>query len=129
MQKFNPIITILTGVIITITLIYLGFAIINASNEFGMIGGLLLPVALIIGGFISTYFTEKKFIRYSIYEGLIVSLIFSIYLLIPMLNDTGLTYLHYIVTWSGLTILITLGACLGGISGSKHNLIIPIPPL
>jgi hypothetical protein len=127
MLKLNPIITIIVGVIFTIAMVYTGFLILDVSNGFGIMGWLLLAFSLIIGGFIATYFTKGRRIRYSIYEGLIVSIILSIYLGMQMLNDKGLNYMGYISFLGGLTILITLGAGIGGISGSKKFVFIPLP--
>ena len=117
MLKLNPVITIISGIIVTITMAYVGFLIIDA--KFGILHMVLLYSSFIIGGFISTYFTEKRHTVYGIYEGLILSIMFSAYVG-TILTDNGLTYINYISAYSVITLVITSATSIGSTLGRKR---------
>ncbi len=109
MVKINPFITIFAGIVVTLTVAYLGmfFDVVILSYV----------SALFIGGFISTFFAKEPKIRFGIYEGLCVSIIFILLLLMPMRNDTGVIYSDYLFVFGGAAILISLSAGIGGYIG------------
>ena len=115
MRKFNPVISIISGIVVTITMAYVGFLIIDTPN-FGILGIILLCFSLVIGGFISTYFTEKREILYGVYEGLILSIMFATYL---VRNGNGLSYINYISIYINVALIFVPFTCIGAFIGRK----------
>jgi hypothetical protein len=107
MIKFNPIISIIIGIIATFIIAYIGL----------LLTLFIMAAALFIGGFIAVYFAINPKIRYGIYEGLCVSLISTLgeIILIP---NTG-SYSDYMKIAIFITFFVTLGAGFGGYLGKK----------
>lgn len=88
-MRFHPIISIILGVIVSFILYFiavLGFgafawvgAAISTRPGSSWSGVFLLIVSYILGGFIATYFTKEKKIKYGLYEGLILILIYFLW--------------------------------------------------
>ncbi|WP_414469148.1 hypothetical protein [Methanobacterium sp. ACI-7] len=126
MRKLNSKIAISAGVIVTLTMLCVGFLIISNPSEYSIIGWLLIGFSFPTGGFIATYFIIERKLIYSIFEGLIVSLIISIILVVTVPNN-GVTYIDQIRVLGFFTFIITFCAFAGGAAGYKR--FIYIPPL
>lgn len=71
-MKFHPAISIILGIVtILMWFILAGILGLDFSKSISNTSGGATLIILILGGFVATYFTEDKKIRYSIYEGLI----------------------------------------------------------
>jgi putative membrane protein (TIGR04086 family) len=74
-MKFHPVISTILGIVtVSILLILIGPNF--SESTFGALG----VIILILGGFIATYFTEDKKIRYSIYGGIILGALLGAFL-------------------------------------------------
>lgn len=70
-MKFHPVISIILGFIVYEIVYQI------AVHAFGIglgIGTILFYFALILGGFVATYFAEQKKIKYGIYEGIRIAI-------------------------------------------------------
>jgi uncharacterized membrane protein len=108
-MKVHPVISIILGIITGIILLIIsmklfsGNALAAAATDF---------IISIIGGFIATYFAKEKKIRYGIYEGIILSVIFiSIVALIPI------NYMYFLIALVGIIFEVLLPASIGGFIG------------
>ncbi|MCZ3365440.1 MULTISPECIES: hypothetical protein [Methanobacterium] len=117
MRKFNPVISIISGIIVTITMAYVGFLIIDTPN-FGILDIILLCFSLVIGGFISTYFTEKRRIVYGVCEGLILSIMCATYV---VGTGKGLSYINYIAAYINVALGFVSATYIGSILGRKNR--------
>ena len=117
MLKLNPVISIISGIIVTITIAYIGYLIIDTPN-FGILDIISLYFSLIIGGFISTYFTEKRDISYGVYEGLILSIICATYL---EGTGNGLSYINYISAYIVVAMGFVSATYIGALLGRKNR--------
>jgi hypothetical protein len=96
---------------------YVGFLIIGTPN-FGILDILLLCFSLVIGGFISTYFTEKRRIVYGLCEGLILSIICATYV---VGTGNGLSYINYISAYINVALGFVPATYIGAILGRKNR--------
>ena len=69
MVRFHPVISIILGFIVY-EVIYL--TSIQGFGLYSGIGTVQFYVALMLGGFIATYFSKEKKVQYGIYEGILI---------------------------------------------------------
>lgn len=136
-MKFSPIISIMIGFTVTsvavICIFILSIFILDNTNLFNsdidafnwfLIGSLF---ALLLGGFISTYFAKEKKRRYSVYTGLLLTIAFLISSTLAKIYDiTNTGFMALIVVLFILVPLITgAGGYLGrffGRNDQKENI-------
>lgn len=103
-MKFHPAISIILGLIISAILFAISIMTVNATSVEGNVVNIS---TLMVGGFIATYFSRDKKIRYSIYMGLLLAVLSSIIIYIKISNDLaviipGLLYFPLIALMGGL---------------------------
>ena len=106
-MKLQPVISIISGVIITIIFLFiLGIPIIsfNLTYDTSMV---IIFVALVFGGFAATYFSGDQKIGYSIPVGIIIS--FILLILGPL--NVGYVNIIFILTF------FSIASCIGGLFG------------
>lgn len=108
-MKFHPVISITLGVVTTYVFIFVAGLIsryhINLSGEYSWFIPLFI-FGFLLGGYIATGFSKETKIRYSLYEGIILGLLFFIPGLISQIYDMGSTIFAVI-----------LFALMGGVGG------------
>ena len=128
-KGYNPILAILTGVIITFACVgflelIAGTYINNSTNFYGLINNIVGATAFLIGGFTTLFFAKEKNIEYGIYTGIIsvtVSLLCHLYG--NLLWSTSIiipeTYYVFFGMITGYILAATAGGYLGTIL-NKH---------
>lgn len=105
-MKFRPAISIFLGIVVTILIF--GIAVLF----FGEASGVLWFTgffAVTTGGFIATYFTKNKKIRYGLYVGIILTILMLILDLEDYNGDIGDSILFFV--------LFSVITCIGGFFG------------
>lgn len=108
-MKVHPVISIILGIIAGIILLIIsiklfsGNTLVSAATNFAI---------SIIGGFIATYFAKEKKIRYGIYEGIILSIMF-----ISLVSLIHTTYIYFLIALVGIIFEMLLPATIGGFIG------------
>jgi uncharacterized membrane protein YjgN (DUF898 family) len=74
-MRFHPIVSIFSGLIVVVLLVIISVRVFNATPVLGMA---VILLSIIIGGFLATYFSKYRKIRYSFYMGLILAVLFAI---------------------------------------------------
>ena len=70
-MKFHPVISIILGIIVTITL----FGILLPAFKAGTLDSVVVFLIIcVFSGFVATYFAKEKKMRYGIYEGIIITI-------------------------------------------------------
>jgi hypothetical protein len=113
-MKLQPVISIISGVIITIIFFFiLGIPIIsfNLTYDTSLV---IIFVALVFGGFTATYFTGDQKIEYSIPVGIIISFILLI------LGPWNAGYVNFIFIFT----FFSIASCIGGLFGKFMDEII-----
>ena len=131
-MKLHPVISIIIGFTVASVAVICIFILsvsafqvnilnsdIDAYNWF-LVGSLF---ALLLGGFITTYFTKEKKRRYSVYTGLLLTVAFFVLSILAKIYDIHNT--GFILMTIFLFILVPLitgaGGCLGGFFGRKNQ--------
>ncbi|HML04427.1 MAG TPA: hypothetical protein VK426_01505 [Methanobacterium sp.] len=108
-MNFRPIISIIIGTIVALVLSFLIDVSLHSLPK------IVLIITTLIGGFIATYFTKEKKIRYGIYVGIsltvISTLFLSLFLTNLIINDILPLYLY------GAIVNSVLPASIGGFLG------------
>lgn len=125
-MRFHPTISIFLGGIVSFVLYFIAvtvFGVIGWTSAFQAIQGVswfgtfLLIVSYILGGFIATYFAKEKKLKYALYDGIIILLIFSV-LTVP---NSSLDATTLILSLFSYGILLLLLAVTGGMFGQMIN--------
>lgn len=74
-MRFHPIVSIISGLVVAVVLDIISVRVFNATPVLGMA---VILLGIIIGGFLATYFSKYRKIRYSFYMGLILAVLFAI---------------------------------------------------
>jgi hypothetical protein len=72
-MKFHPVISIILGIIVLFVALISMVVILGPVIARNTLGIIIFSLILIGAGFIATYFTKEKKIRYSLYEGIIIA--------------------------------------------------------
>ena len=108
-MKVHPGISIILGIITGIILFIISMKLFSGNVLAGISSNFVIAI---IGGFIATYFAKEKKIRYGIYVGIILSVIFiSIVALIPI------NYIYFLIALVGIIFEMLLPATIGGFIG------------
>ena len=109
-MKVHPVISIILG-IITVFILPLIWSVFTGAAPIPII---VFVVAIVLGGFIATYFSKEKKMQYGIYEGIIIILIF----IIPeaLTHTTDIDILSSLI---GITLVVLLPVSIGGYLGKS----------
>ena len=131
-MRFHPVISITLGVIVSF-IVYLiavlGFgafawvgAAISAHPGSSWFGVLLLIVSYILGGFIATYFAKENKVRYGLYEGLSLILIYFLWTApIWYLEYSSVNFLPTIFANLMILLLAVTGGILAKMKDKDYN--------
>ena len=112
-MKVHPGISIILGIITGIILFIISMKLFSGNVLASIASNFVIAI---IGGFIATYFTKEKKIRYGIYVGIIFSAIFiSIVALIPI------NYIYFLIALVGILFEVLLPATIGGFLGKMTD--------
>jgi hypothetical protein len=78
-MKFHQVISIILGIIVFFVVFFSAITTLDyfLGKNVLTAGFIILPLILIGAGFISTYFTKEKKVRYSLYAGIIIAAVVS----------------------------------------------------
>jgi putative membrane protein (TIGR04086 family) len=74
-MKFHPVISIILGIVVFFVTFFSAIAVLEyfLGRNALVAAFIIIPLILIGAGFIATYFTKEKKIRYSLYAGIIIA--------------------------------------------------------
>lgn len=107
-MKFHPAISITLG---TITVFILPL-ILNVFTGVTPIPIIVFIVAIMLGGFIATYFSKENKMQYGIYEGIII---IAIFIILAALTDTN--DIDILSSLIGVTLVVILPVSIGSYLG------------
>lgn len=130
-MKFHPVVSIFFGVIACFVLYLIAvlcganpwvWGIFSVSSGYSWFGTFLIILSFILGGVISTLFAQEKKIKYGIFEGLCLLMIFFIWSMFLWSLKPGVINISNIIFQNVMIfLLIYVGGMFGLITNSKYN--------